>query len=179
MDTHVVSIGLELVGAFVLLIIIYILGRPVVHGTIYAPTSNRSVAEMVKLADPKPGDRVIDLGSGDGRIVIAFAERGAMAVGYEINPLLVAKSRKNIERAEKARPEIASRAMIEWKSFWDADLSQFDIVIVYSLPHIIRDFKKKFDREMRPGAKVIMNVFEVPGWTPIGRERNILLYEKT
>src|SRR5579872_2858900 len=95
----IIILALELVGFFVLLAIIYLLGRPLVHGAIYVPTSMRGVREMVKLIDPKPGDKIIDLGSGDGRILIACAERGASAVGYEINPLLVKRSRRAVARA--------------------------------------------------------------------------------
>ena len=58
-------------------------------GAIYDPSNNESVKKMVELAQIKPGEKSVDLGSGDGRVVIEFAKKGIQAHGYEINPLLV------------------------------------------------------------------------------------------
>jgi precorrin-6B methylase 2 len=168
----------ELFGVAVLLVLIYLLGRPIVHGAIYFPTSPRAIREMLKLADPKPGERVVDLGSGDGRILIAFAERGATAVGYEINPLLVRQSQRAIARAgfPANASDTAGGAVVYWESFWRADLSQFDTVIVYGIPYVMRDLQRKLERELRPGTKIISNAFKLPEWTPVASERKIFLY---
>lgn len=159
----------EVFAVAILFVVIYFLGRPIVHGAIYFPTSSRGVREVIALADPKPGQKIIDLGSGDGRILIALAERGATAIGYEINPVLVRRSRRAIAKA-------GVRAVVHWESFWRADLSQFDTVIVYGIPYIMKDLRRKLERELRPGTKVISNAFTFPGWKPVAVERKIYLY---
>lgn len=173
-----IVVGSEIFSIVILLLVIYFLGRPIIRGAIYFPTSPRSVREMLALADPKPGDRVVDLGSGDGRILIAFAERGASAVGYEINPVLVWRSRGAIARAgfgDEGKNGGGS-AVVHWESFWNADLSQFDTVIVYGIPYIMRGLQRKLERELHPGAKIISNAFQFPGWTPVATEQKIFLY---
>jgi precorrin-6B methylase 2 len=166
----------ELFGVAVLLAVIYFLGRPIVRGAIYFPTTPRGVREILEIADIKAGQRIVDLGSGDGRILIACAKRGATAVGYEINPLLVAQSRRAIRRAGLANAHAAGSATVHWESFWRIDLSQFDVVIVYGIPYIMRDLQHKLERELRPGTKIISNAFKFPGWTPVATERKIYLY---
>src|SRR5271168_2992410 len=119
----------DIFGIIILLLVIYFLGRPIIRGAIYFPTSTRSVEIMLRFADVKPGDKLVDLGSGDGRILIAAAKAGAEVVGYEINPILVRRSRRSIARAGfGGRPAESGNAVVHWESFWRADLSQFDVV---------------------------------------------------
>lgn len=168
----ILDIIFQLIGIVIILLVIYFLGRPIVHGAIYFPTTPRGTEIMLRLGSVGSGTKLVDLGSGDGRIVIEAAKRGATAVGYEINPVLVRRSRRAIERAG-----VAHRATVHWKSFWDADLSQFDIIIVYGIPYILRDLQKKFARELKPGTKILSNAFPFPRWKPTMQERKILLYE--
>jgi protein-L-isoaspartate O-methyltransferase len=168
-------IAIEIFAVFlsiiILLILIYLIGRPIVQGALYFPTSPRGVREIMHLADVHGGQKIVDVGSGDGRVLIAAAKLGAMAVGYEINPWLVWQSRRAITRAG-----VADRITVHWESFWRADLSQFDTVIVYGIPYIMQRLKKKLERELRLGTKVISNAFEIPGWVPLARERKIIQY---
>lgn len=166
-----ILIFVELFAIAVVILAIYFIGRPMVHGAIYFPTSFPSIRTIMRFADIKPGQRVVDLGSGDGRVIIAAAERGAIAVGYEINLVLVWRSRRAIARAG-----LQKTASVEWKSFWKADLSPFDTVIIYGIPYVMRDLKKKMERELKPGTKVISNVFSVHGWEPVSKEDKVYLY---
>jgi hypothetical protein len=176
----------ELFGIVLLLAVIYFLGRPIIKGAIYFPTTPRGVKNILKLACPAvdfgapkstagQGQKIVDLGSGDGRIVIALAQSGAYAEGYEINPILVWSSRRAIRKAN-LEGEGAGKAKIFWKSFWRADLSQFDVVIVYGIPYIMKDLQKKMERELRPGTKIISNAFTFPNWTPAAVEGRVRLY---
>lgn len=158
-------------GIVILLLVIYFLGRPIVHGAIYFPTSPRGIRTMMELGDVKPGRKVVDLGSGDGRVVIACAERGASVEGYEINPVLVWISRRAIRRAG-----MEGRAAVHWKTFWRADLSRFDTVIVYGIPYIMQDLEKKLERELKPETKIISNAFPFPNWKPVAKEQKIYYY---
>src|ERR1700722_11917489 len=167
----VLTLVCELFSIVILLLVIYFLGRPIVRGAIYFPTTPRGVLKMLAFAEIKPGQRVVDLGSGDGRILIAAAKVGADTVGYEINPILVRQSRRAIARAS-----VAKNAVVHWESFWRVDLSEFDVVIVYGIPYIMNSLQKKLERELRPGTKIISNAFKFPGWKQVAEEDKIRLY---
>ena len=162
----------NIVAVLMMLAAIYFLGRPIVHGAIFFPTTTRNVEAMIALASLHAGDRVVDLGSGDGRIVIACAERGIKADGYEINPILVLFSRRAIRQAG-----VRDLAVIHWKSFWRADLAQFDVVFVYGIPYIMSDLRRKFELELKSGTRVVSHVFLIPQWIPAEDMGNIHLYK--
>ncbi len=162
----------NIIAVLMLLAAIYFLGRPIVHGAIFFPTTTRNVEAMIALASLRAGDKVVDLGSGDGRIVIACAERGIKAEGYEINPILVLLSRRAIRRAG-----VQDLAVIHWKSFWRADLALFNVIFVYGIPYIMSDLRRKFERELKPGTRVVSHVFQIPRWIPVKDKGNIHLYK--
>lgn len=155
-----------------LLVALYILLRPLMRGAVYYPTSGRGMANMMELLAPKAGERIVDIGSGDGRILIALAEHGAEAHGYEINPLLVVRSR----RAIRARG-LAGKAFVYWKDFWRADLGKFDAVIVYGFPNIMGRLGEKLKKELKPGTKVLSNDYHISDWEPVIKKGRIYLYE--
>lgn len=124
------------------------------------------------LAAVTPGEKAIDLGSGDGRIVIALARAGAEAHGYEINPLLVWLGRREIKKAG-----LEKSAFIHWKDFWSVDFSNFNIVTVFGISHIMRVLKRKCRRELPAGARVVANSFPFPGWQFAEKANNVYLYK--
>jgi hypothetical protein len=158
-------------SCLLLIFAIYIVLRPMLFGAIYFPTTPDNVGVIKKNADIQPADKIADLGSGDGRIVIALAEAGAEAHGYEINPFLVVHSRKAIRKAG-----LNGKAIIHWQSFWKADLSVYNTVIVYGFPHIMKPLGKKLLKELTPDAKVISNIYQFPNLTEIKSENKVLLY---
>ncbi len=141
------------------------------NGAIYFPTSARNTEAAVLLSGAGPGEKVADLGSGDGKILIAFARAGVQATGFEINPHLVRSSRKAIERMG-----LENLARVEWKSIWKADLSGFDAIYVYGIPYIMKKLGKKIRREMKPGSRVVSNIFQFPDWQYKDRDRDMFLY---
>jgi precorrin-6B methylase 2 len=157
-----------------LLIVAYLLARPVMRGAMFFPASSSNVEAMLDMAALRAGDRIADLGSGDGRIVIACARRGIRAEGYEINPILAFRSRRAIYCAG-----LQDLATVHWKSFWRADLAPFDAIFVYGIPYIMHGLREKLERELRPGAKVVSNIFPFPGWKPAAQDehKKVYLYE--
>ncbi len=141
-------------------------------GAIYVPTKPEVVKKMINLADIKPGGKAIDLGSGDGRLVIALAKAGVEAHGYEINPFLVRLAQKNIRKAG-----ISDRAFIHLKSFWKEDFSKFNIVTVYGMSYIMGKLELKLKKELKADAKVVSNSFAFPNWQHSKKEEGIYLYE--
>jgi ribosomal protein L11 methylase PrmA len=120
------------------------------------------------------GKRAVDLGSGDGRIVIALARSGFEAHGFELNPLLVAYSRRKIRQAM-----LQDCAFIHQKSYWDENLSSFDVVVVFGISYIMKKLEKKLVQELRPGSLVASNYFSFPDWKPVHTEHNLLVYKKS
>ena len=121
-----------ILNIFLLLFVILLLSS-VVRGAPFVPTHGARVERMIELSELKSGEKGADLGSGDGRIVIAMAKAGAIAHGYEINPFLVWWSRWKIRRAG-----LADRAFIHLGSFWGKNLSEFDAITLFCTKHIMK-----------------------------------------
>ena len=132
----------------------------------YVPTKGKDVRRMLELAAVKPGDRVYDLGAGDGRFIIAAALRGAQAVGYEIAllPYLVAWAWIKIRH-------LSSRAHIKYRDFFNEDLSAADVIVCFLTPRAMNKLADKFSRELQPGTRIVSYAFSIPGWTPVMKDK--------
>lgn len=126
---------------------------------VWVPSPNETIALMLDLARVTPDDYVIDLGSGDGRTVIAAAQRGARALGVEYNPDLVVLS-----RAEALRAGVADRARFVEGDMYEADVSQATVLALFLLTENLRKLTPTF-LAMRPGTRIVSNTFTIPGWT--------------
>jgi outer membrane protein assembly factor BamB len=129
---------------------------------IFVPTPHDVAARMLTLAGVKKTDVVCDLGSGDGRIVIAAAKSyGCRATGYEINPELVKESRE----AAASDTKIAELVRIEHQDLFTADLSGADVVTVYLPPRLLERLLPQLAK-LKPGARIVSHFFEIPGVKP-------------
>lgn len=146
---------------------------PLFIGAPYVKSKKERVKTMMRLADLKPSDLVIDLGSGDGLFVIEAARHGAKAVGYEINPFLVWWSRRKIKSLR-----LAERAKIYHKNFWRANLSPATCVMLYGITGMMEKLEKKLERELKLGTKIISNGFSFPHWKVKIQENGVYLYVK-
>jgi len=142
------------------------------NGAIFDPSRKRDVEKMVEMAEIKGDEISADLGSGDGRVVIAFAKKGIQAHGFEINPLLVLISRINIRRAG-----LKGKAFIHWKNFWKTDLSKFDIITVFQVDFAMNELENKLKKEFKTGAKVVSNQWTFPNWKYSKFESGVYVYE--
>ena len=127
----------------------------------YVPSPQSVVADMLKLAEVGPDDFVIDLGSGDGRIVLTAAKVfGARGIGVEIKDELVALSN------ESARKEgIADRVKFVKQDLFKTDISQATVLTMYLLPDTVNLLRDKLLRELRPGTRVISHDYPLTGWS--------------
>lgn len=149
-----------------------ILIATVIRGAPFMGTKREAVGRMVALAGLRVGERMIDLGAGDGRIIIEFAKAGVEAHGYEINPFLVWYARRNIRRAG-----LQKRAFMHWKSLWKADLSSARAVTVFGIRYIMPTLEKKLRAELPRGARAVSYVFQFPAWEPVKQEGKLFVYE--
>ena len=127
----------------------------------YVPTVEEDVELMLDVAGVGPGDYVIDLGSGDGRIVIAAAARGAFAHGVEIEPELVELARRNARRAG-----VAERAAFVEGDIFEADIAAASVVTLYLFPEANIALRPKLLAELAPGTRVVSNSFDMGEWAP-------------
>jgi SAM-dependent methyltransferase len=135
--------------------------RPQELDTPFVVTPGNVVDAMLDIANVGAGDRLIDLGSGDGRIVIAAAKRGANALGVEIDPNLVARSR------ETARREgLRSRADFVTQDLFEIDFSGADVVTMYLLPDVNAKLRPKLFSELKPGARIVSHDYDMGEWPP-------------
>ena len=118
------------------------------------------VDKMLEMAKVTPSDFVMDLGSGDGRNIIAAAKLGARAVGVEFNPDMVALSRRLAAEAG-----VADTAQFVEGDMYAADISKATVLALFLLPVNLNRLAPKF-LEMTPGSRIVGNTFGIDGWTP-------------
>ncbi len=133
--------------------------KEVAKGAPYVPTDDETIQNILALAEIKKGQEVVDLGSGDGKMIIQFAKSGAIATGYEISPVLVWLTKYKIWKNK-----LSGNAYVYKRDFWKEDLSQFDVVILFGIPYIMDELAQKLSTELHPHAKIISNKFEFPSW---------------
>ena len=127
----------------------------------FVPTPAPVVDGMLRLAGVGPKDVVYDLGSGDGRIVIAAARRGARGVGIELDPSLVAESNRNAKNAG-----VTSRVQFIEGDIFRIDVSAATVVTLFLLTSINEQLRPKLMRELRPGARIVSHRFRMGDWEP-------------
>jgi SAM-dependent methyltransferase len=132
---------------------------------VWVPTPDALVEKMLDLAELTPQDVLMDLGSGDGKIVIAAAKRGARAIGVEYSRNMVELSRRNATAAG-----VGDRAEFVHGDMFEADVSKASVLGLFLLPGNMFKLREKF-LFMRPGSRIVANEYGVDGWTPDKRER--------
>lgn len=132
---------------------------------VWVPTPDELVEKMLDMAKVSPRDFVVDLGSGDGRNVIAAAKRGARALGVEYDPLLFQVALRNAKAAG-----VEGRARFVHGDMFEADISEATVLALFLLPDNLEKLKVKFQK-LRPGTRIVTNGYEIPGWdaTDVGR----------
>jgi hypothetical protein len=144
-------------------------------GAPWAPTPLRRVDAMLRLAHVRAGEHVVDLGAGDGRIVIrAVRHFGARATGVELDPI-----RWLIGKAAIRALGIGRRARIVRANLFTYCLDDADVVTMYLLPGSNRRLRVHLVGQLRPGARVVSHGFPIEGWTPVVTDarRRLYLYE--
>jgi SAM-dependent methyltransferase len=141
-------------------------------GAPWAPTHRTRVRRMLDLARVRPGEVVYDLGSGDGRILLAAARRyGARAVGVEIDPLRYA-----LTRAAVAIVGLSGLVAVRFGDLFRADLSEADVVTCYLWQDTNDALESKLASELRPGARVVSHRYTFPGLRLVDADPRELVY---
>ncbi len=139
----------------------------------YVPTPQQVVDEMLRVAGVTRNDFVIDLGSGDGRIVITAAQKhGARGRGYDIDPDLVARSRTTARKLG-----LEQQAVFVEEDVLKADIREATVVTLYLLPAMMHELRAKLLRELKPGTRIVSHDFDFGDWKP-DRSVSVELNEK-
>lgn len=149
------------IAIFVPTIIAMVTGAP------WVPTPMARVKRMLELANIKPGERVYDLGCGDGRLVhLAAKQYGADAIGLELSPLVYAWARiRNFF--------LRSPSRILLRDFRGVDYSNARVLVFYLLPDILKIMRPVFEEELSAGTRIVSYAFEIEGWEPVYVEPKI------
>ena len=132
----------------------------------FVPTPEAVVDKMLEVAAVGPNDVVYDLGSGDGRIVIAAAKKGARAVGIDIDPERIREARQNARRAGVDR-----RVEFRQGDLFKADIGEATVVTLYLLTGVNRQLRPKLLAELKPGTRVVSHAFDMGDWKPVSEQR--------
>ena len=161
---------LIILGIFLLIFILHLF----TFGAPFDITHKKTLRKMIEFSNVKKGEKVADLGSGDGRIVIEFAKLKNVkeAHGFEINPFLVWISKRKIKKLG-----LQNKAFIHWKNFWNYDLSDYDVICIFQIGFIMKKLEKKLRKELKKGSRIVSNTWEFPKWKPKKQEGLAYLYE--
>lgn len=154
----------------IILLVALAFGSVLLVGAPFLPTLKKEREDALDLLDLRPGQVLIDLGSGDGSLLVLAAHRGLKAIGYEINPLLWAYSWLRTRR-------YAELVSIKLQSFWRADLLGVDGVFVFLITnHMNRLAKLLAARPAEKPLRVVSHAFEIPGQKPARKLGALFLY---
>lgn len=128
----------------------------------YVPTPQGVVKGMLQLAKVTKDDFVIDLGCGDGRIVVlAASEFGARAMGYDLDPDRIAEANANARKAN-----VADKVKFVEKDLFEAEIKDATVVTLYLLPSVNEKLKPRLLGELKPGTRIVSHSFRMGDWQP-------------
>lgn len=141
----------------------------IAFGAPFLPTLKDRVPEALELINLSPGDTLLELGSGDGRVLVEAAKKEINSVGYELNPLLVLYSRV---RTIKYRKNVK----IIWGNYWQKQWPKVDGVFVFLLQPYMEKLDKRIVQNYPDGVKLVSFAFTIPGKKPSQEINGMYLY---
>lgn len=144
-------------------------GGVLLVGAPYLPTLSRQVETALDLLDLKSGQTLLELGCGDGKVLVAAARRGLQVVGYELNPFLVVVARVRTWRYRR-------QVRVVWGDFWRADWPAAEGVFVFLLDKFMPRLDRRLQAFNRP-VRLVSFAFIIPGRQPVEQKDGLFLYE--
>jgi precorrin-6B methylase 2 len=125
----------------------------------YVPTPPEVVAQMLQMVDVRASDFVIDLGSGDGRIAIAAAKKGARALGVDIDPDRIREAHENARKAG-----VQDKVAFKRQDLFDTEISEATVLTMYLLTKVNLQLRPRILDELKPGTRVVSHAFDMGAW---------------
>lgn len=129
-------------------------GLIVIVGAPYVPTRQKDLSNLFEHLRLRKNSRIVDMGSGDGRVLVLAKKYGYKALGYELNPILFLISNIRLGKG--------SNSKVKLQSYWAADISKADMVFVFSAQPFMNRLLQKLENELKPGAVVVSYAFSFP-----------------
>ncbi|MDX1765877.1 MAG: hypothetical protein R3313_02900 [Candidatus Saccharimonadales bacterium] len=153
------------------LVMVLLLAVSVIRGAPYVPTHQKQIEIALDLLDLKPGEHLVDVGAGDGKVLLAGARRGLKVTGYEINPLLWMISWIRLGRYR-------SSSQIIWGDIWRKKLpSDCRAIFVFTMARYLPKLEEKILADGLGGVRLASHGFELPDRKPIETKQAIHLYK--
>ncbi|HVX23953.1 MAG TPA: hypothetical protein VG992_01260 [Candidatus Saccharimonadales bacterium] len=153
----------------IILLVVLCFGGVLLVGAPYVPTLTPQVRIALELADLKPGETLIELGCGDGKVLLAAAKQGLQVVGYELNPLLALMAWLRTRRYRQ-------QVRIIWGNFWHKDWPSADAIFTFLLPKYMKKLDTKIVQYKHKPVKLVSHAFVVPGRRPTTQRAGVFLY---
>jgi precorrin-6B methylase 2 len=154
----------------VLLVIILCFGFVLLFGAPYLPILTKQMDIALNMANLQPGQRLLELGCGDGKVLVAAAKRGVRVVGFELNPLLVIVCKIRTWRYRKL-------VRVYWANFWTRDWPATDVIFIFGLQRIMKKLDTKVIQYNHKPVKLVSFAFEIPGNKPTQKRSGVFRYE--
>jgi SAM-dependent methyltransferase len=127
----------------------------------YVPTPQVVVDRMIQLGNVDAKDVVYDLGCGDGRLVITAAQKGARAMGVDLNPARIAEANANAKKAG-----VTNRVQFKVANLFETDVSPASVVTLYLLPEVNMKIRPQLWKQLKVGTRVVSHAFDMGDWAP-------------
>lgn len=151
------------------IVCVLLFGFVVLFGAPYLPTLKKQTDDALDLLDLKPGQTLLELGCGDGRVIKAAAKRGLVVTGYELNPILVVIARiNNLGQGKNAK--------IIWGNYWQKDWPEADGIFVFLLDKYMKKLDKRIIQQKEP-VKLVSFSFKIPGRKIDAQRSGLFLYK--
>jgi len=141
-------------------------------GAPFVRSKTEDIEKMMALVHLKKTDKIVDVGCGDGTIVIHVGQQGYKIEGFDINRVLVWRAQRNIEKLK-----LKTNTKVFTSDVWKTDLSPYSVIFLYGITYMMPGLEKKIQAELKPGSRVVSNFFTFPNWKPIKNEGKINVYE--
>ena len=137
---------------------------PITQGALYVSTSRVRIDAALDEIPMVPGELLVDLGCGDGRVIRKAVKRhNVRAIGYEVNLMAYMRARLKCFNLKDVQ--------IKWGNFWHADLSRADVVFCYLYPDVMQRLSEKLKSDLKPDARIVSCNFRLPGYQPVNTLR--------
>jgi SAM-dependent methyltransferase len=145
-------------------------GGVLLVGAPYLPTLAPQVKIALKLADLKAGQTLLELGCGDGKVLLAAAEQGINAVGYELNPIMALVAWLRTRRYRR-------QVRVIWGNFWLRPWPQAETIFTFLLPKYMSKLDKKVIQYGHKPVKLVSIAFQIPNRHPNAEKNGVYLYK--
>lgn len=165
---NILEIGTQ-IGLGLVVVVVFCFAFVLAFGAPFLPTLRPQIGAALDLLDLKPGETMLELGCGDGRVLIAAAKRGISSVGYELNPILAAIAWLRTRRYGK-------HVRVIWGDYWRADWPKAEGIFAFILTRYMGKLDKKVIQYKHKPSKVASFAFQIPDRKPDRAQQGIYLY---